>query len=65
MPCGGAANRQLSLLDKVQQRTTRLIAGDLSEAVVYLDSLQHQRDVAGMCVMYKVQQQGVEHLLPL
>ena len=61
---GGAANKHLSLLDKMQRRASRIIRGN-TQTEVTLDSLQHRRDVSGMCVMYRVHQQTVSHLQPL
>ena len=60
---GGAARKHLSLLDKVQDRATRLISDAGREP--QLHSLQHRRDVAGLTVMFKVQVQCVSHLQDL
>ncbi|XP_063859266.1 uncharacterized protein LOC135100375 [Scylla paramamosain] len=60
---GGAANKHLSLLDKVQERAARLIRE--AEHQPALQSLQHRRDVAGLTVMFKVQLQCVPHLQSL
>ena len=60
---GGAAATHLGLLDKVQRRAERLINGE--DAEEQLHTLQHRRDVAGLCVMYKIHEMGVEHLSPL
>ena len=64
LACGGAANRHLSLLDKVQARTVRLIRDSGAVQEPTLHSLQHRRDVAGLTVMFKVQQR-VSHLQAL
>ena len=62
---GGAASRHLSLLDRVQARAVRLIRGSAGGREPALQTLQHRREVAGLTVMYKVQQQRVPHLQPL
>ncbi|KAG0722442.1 hypothetical protein GWK47_044460 [Chionoecetes opilio] len=59
---GGAANKHLALLDKVQDRALRLIRNSGAGQEPRLHSLQHRRDVAGLTVMYKVHQQRVHHL---
>lgn len=59
---GGAAKKHLSLLDKVQARAVRLIKDSGADRDPTLHSLQHRRDVAGLTVMFKVQQQRVPHL---
>ncbi|KAG0722156.1 hypothetical protein GWK47_045040 [Chionoecetes opilio] len=59
---GGAANKHLALLDKVQGRAMRLIRDSGAGQEPRLHSLQHRRDVAGLTVMYKVHQQRVPHL---
>ncbi|KAG0721233.1 hypothetical protein GWK47_046873 [Chionoecetes opilio] len=59
---GGAANKHLALLDKVQGRAMRLIRDSGAGQEPRLHSLQHRRDVAGLTVMYKVHQQRVLHL---
>ncbi|KAG0723423.1 hypothetical protein GWK47_005511 [Chionoecetes opilio] len=51
---GGAANKHLALLDKVQGRAMRLIRDSGAGQEPRLHSLQHRRDVAGLTVMYKV-----------
>ena len=61
---GGASSSHLSLLDRVQARAVRLIR-DKTEWVPQLHTLQHRRDVAGLTVLYKVQQLCVGHLQPL
>ena len=60
---GGAANKHLALLDKVQERAARLIREAGHQPA--LQSLQHRRDVAGLTVMFKVQLQCVPHLQSL
>ncbi|KAG0718900.1 hypothetical protein GWK47_051576 [Chionoecetes opilio] len=59
---GGAANKHLALLDKVQGRAVRLIrdsgAGRNHDSTAFSTA----RDVAGLTVMYKVHQQRVPHL---
>ena len=62
---GGAANTHLELLDKVQARALRLVRDQGSEHESHIHSLQHRRDVAGLTVMFKVQQERVCHLQPL
>ena len=62
---GGAANKHLSLLDRLQARASRLIERDGQERNEVMDSLQHRCDVGGMCVMFRVHQLGVTHLEPL
>ena len=62
---GGAANKHLSLLDKVQARAVRLMKDNEPDQDTTLHSLQHRRDVAGLTVMFKVQQQRVPHLQAL
>ncbi|KAG0713099.1 hypothetical protein GWK47_016951 [Chionoecetes opilio] len=60
--CGGAANKHLALLDKVQGRAVRLIRDSGAGQEPRLHSLQYRRNVAGLTVMYKVHQQRVPHL---
>ncbi|XP_045106831.1 uncharacterized protein LOC123501859 [Portunus trituberculatus] len=62
---GGAASRHLSLLDRVQARAVRLIKDSGARNEPKLHSLQHRRDVAGLAVMYKIQQQRIPHLQAL
>ena len=62
---GGAASKHLALLDKVQDRAERLIKNSGGGQEPKLHTLQHRRDVAGLTVMYKVQQLRVSHLQPL
>ncbi|KAG0720774.1 hypothetical protein GWK47_047827 [Chionoecetes opilio] len=59
---GGAANKHLALLDKVQDHAVRLIRDSGAGQEPRLHSLQHRRDVAGLTVMYKVHQQRMPHL---
>ena len=62
---GGAASRHLNLLDRVQARAVRLIKDSGAQHEPQLHSLQHRRDVAGLAVMYKTQQQRIPHLQAL
>ncbi|XP_063881613.1 LOW QUALITY PROTEIN: probable G-protein coupled receptor CG31760 [Scylla paramamosain] len=62
---GGAANKHLALLDKVQDRAARLIRNSELGLQPALHTLQHRRDVAGLTVMFKVQQQRVPYLQAL
>ena len=62
---GGAASSHLGLLDKIQRRAERIIRDDQQEQVTSLHSLQHRRNVAGLTVLYKAQQERVPHLIPL
>lgn len=58
----------LSLLDRVQNRAYRLAqlrARDPGPGVSGFQSLQQRRDVAGLCVMYKVHKLHTPHLTPL
>ena len=56
----------LKILDKVQRRAERLIMQKCTRGeVISLQRLQHRRDVAGLCVMYKVHKQHSPHLSPL
>ena len=61
---GGAANKHLALLDKVQNRAARLIMSAAGEEP-HLHTLQHRRDVAGLTVMFKVQVIRVSHMQEL
>ena len=57
----------LRLLDKVQDRARRLIEhkrGENASPVVF-QPLQHRRNVAGLCVFYKVQVLQIRHLVSL
>ncbi|KAG0728159.1 hypothetical protein GWK47_003809 [Chionoecetes opilio] len=62
---GGAANKHLALLDKVQGRAVRLNRDSGAGHEPRPHSLQHRRDVPGHTVMYKVHQQWVSHLQTL
>ncbi|KAG0729561.1 hypothetical protein GWK47_030059 [Chionoecetes opilio] len=62
---GGAANKHMALLEKVQDRVMRLIRDSGAGQEPRLHSLQHRRDVAGLTVMYKLHQQRVLHLKTL
>ena len=48
---GGAAGTTLQLLDRVQRRAIRIIRSP--KLTKDLDSLQHRRDVAELCVFYR------------
>ena len=52
----------LGLLDKVQHRAQRLIN---SQQLPPIQSLQHRRDVAGLCATYKIHRGGALHLATL
>lgn len=60
---GGAASTHLALLDKIQERAWRIITDRQPEHLPTLQTLQHRRDVA--TTLYKIQQEGVEHLRTL
>jgi len=62
---GGAATKHLALLDKVQDRAARLIRGSRAGPVPHLHTLQHRRDVAGLTVVFKIQEKHVSHLQEL
>ena len=63
---GGAARTNLSLLDKVQRRATRIIEeGTTGHPRTNLDTLQHRRDVGGLTTMFKMNHQHTPHLQPL
>ena len=57
----------LGLLDQVQHRAQRLITDKAPplQQPAPMQSLQHRRDVAGLCVMYKVHKQSAPHLASL
>ncbi|XP_069993142.1 uncharacterized protein [Penaeus vannamei] len=57
----------LALLDSVQNQARRLVVFKLREndRPVHFQSLQHRRDVAALCVFYKVHQQNSPHLATL
>ncbi|KAG0728162.1 hypothetical protein GWK47_033049 [Chionoecetes opilio] len=59
---GGAANKHLALLDKVQARAVRIIEDNNAGQEPHLTTLQHRRDVAGLTVVFKVQVKRVSHL---
>ncbi|KAG0714247.1 hypothetical protein GWK47_001664 [Chionoecetes opilio] len=52
---GGAANKHLALLDKVQARAVRIIENNNAGQEPHLTTLRHRRDVAGLTVVFKVQ----------
>lgn len=62
---GGAANKYLTLLNKIQDRAVRIIQGGQTQYQPDLHTLQHRRDVAGLTTLFKVQQQNVSHLQEL
>lgn len=57
----------LRLLDKVQDRVRRLVEFKQleTEPPIFFQPLQHRRDVAGLCVMYKVHKLSNRHLAAL
>ena len=57
----------LGLLDKVQNRAQRLIHGKMTPGLqpLPLQSLQHRRDVAGLCAIYKIHRESAPHLAKL
>ncbi|MPC37271.1 hypothetical protein E2C01_030745 [Portunus trituberculatus] len=65
----GATPSHLAVLDKIQKRAERLIKDGLPDqqaASLYsLHSLQHHKDVAGLAILYKVQEQRVPHMQEL
>ncbi|KAG0716301.1 hypothetical protein GWK47_010029 [Chionoecetes opilio] len=62
---GGAANKHLALLDKVQARAVRIIEDNNAGQEPHLTTLQHRCDVAGLTVVFKVQVKRVSHLQAL
>ncbi|MPC79400.1 hypothetical protein E2C01_073926 [Portunus trituberculatus] len=62
---GLAANKNLPLLNKVQDRATRLISSGDTDPEPHLHTLQHRRDVVGLTVLFKVQEDRVSHFQPL
>lgn len=56
----------LTDLERVQARAQRLVRGrTLDHAADAFQPLQHRRDVAGLCVMYKAQALHIPHLAAL
>ena len=57
----------LQMLDRVQQRANRLIESKKThqEPPLNFQSLQHRRNVSGLCVFYKAQIQKAAHLSEL
>ena len=57
----------LGLLDRVQDRALRLVSlkTNLSDRLRVFQPLQHRRDVAALCVLYKVHRQKIPHLASL
>ncbi|XP_050704952.1 uncharacterized protein LOC126990373, partial [Eriocheir sinensis] len=62
---GGAAHRHLAHLNRVQDRAERLIRSSSTAWDPQLQPLQHRRDVAGLTVMFQVQQLRQPHLQEL
>ena len=57
----------LRLLDRVQERARRLVENRMSntDSPIFFQSLQHRRDVAGLCVFYKIHRLQCPHLASL
>ena len=57
----------LKLLDKIQERVQKLVNSKLgnNDSPIHFQSLQHRRNVSGLCVYYKIQVQAAPHLLDL
>jgi len=57
----------LGLLDRVQNRAQRLVSYKtlVEDRHLHFQPLQHRRDVAALCVLYKVHRQRVPHLMSL
>ena len=57
----------LELLDKVQDRATRLVAlkSNENDRQLCFQPLQHRREVAALCVLYKIHRQNIPHLAAL
>ena len=57
----------LGLLDKVQNRARRLMdeKAQPEERIPPLQPLQHRRDVAGLCAIFKIHREGAQHLSAL
>ena len=57
----------LGLLDRVQDRALRLVSlkTNASDRQRVFQPLQHRRDVAALCVLYKVHRQNIPHLASL
>ena len=57
----------LKLLDKIQERVQILVNSKLcnNDPPINFQSLQHRRNVSGLCVYYKIQIQGASHLINL
>ncbi|MPD05481.1 hypothetical protein E2C01_101227 [Portunus trituberculatus] len=62
---GGAAKTHLAKLDMVQRKAERIISEDHPQQPSTLQNLQHRWDVAGLTILYKVQQQTMVHLQQL
>ncbi|KAG0710344.1 hypothetical protein GWK47_002507 [Chionoecetes opilio] len=58
---GGAANKHLALLDKVQALALRIIENNNAGQEPHLTTLQHRRDVAGLTMVFKVLVKCVSH----
>ncbi|MPC28823.1 putative RNA-directed DNA polymerase from transposon BS [Portunus trituberculatus] len=54
----------LTSQDEVQDRATRLIRSGDTGPEPHLHTLQHRRDIAGLIVLFKVQEDRVSHLQP-
>ncbi|XP_042878297.1 uncharacterized protein LOC122257201 [Penaeus japonicus] len=59
---GGANNKYLCILDKVQERARKIIEDRSPHHIGNLDSLQHRRDVAGLTTVFRIQRQEVAHM---
>ena len=57
----------LTLLDRVQNRARRLVEfkAHHTDQPIHFQSLQHRRDVAALCVLYKVHKECIPHLASL
>ncbi|XP_042864744.1 uncharacterized protein LOC122248657 [Penaeus japonicus] len=62
---GGAAKKHLDLLDRIQSRAIKIINGEDPGNLNNLQNLQHRRDVAGLFVMFRIQEEQVPHLQAL
>ncbi|KAG0712583.1 hypothetical protein GWK47_002052 [Chionoecetes opilio] len=62
---GGAVNKHLTLLDKIQARAVRIIKDKVAGQEPHLTTIQHRRDVAGLTVVLTVQVKRVSHLQAL
>ncbi|XP_042890078.1 uncharacterized protein LOC122265006 [Penaeus japonicus] len=62
---GGAAKKHLDLLDRIQSRAIKIINGEDPGNLNNLQNLQHRRDVAGLTVMFRIQEEQEPHLQAL